>query len=66
MIMKQKSKVELRCDFFAKVTRLYGTIQQMNILSAEGGSLEAVNSSSRDVQTLFIVYSPVLTFSWFI
>ena len=66
MITKQKSKVELRCDFSLKVTRLYGTIQQMNILSAEVGSLEAVNSSSRDVQTLFIVCSLELTFSCFI
>lgn len=66
MIMKQKSKVEFHCDFLLKVTSLYGTIQQMNILSAEVGSLEAVNSSSRNVQTQFIVCSPKLTFSCFI
>lgn len=63
MITKQKSKVELRCDFSLKVASLCGTIQQMNNLSSEEGSLEAVNSRSRDVQTLFIVCSPRLTFS---
>lgn len=63
MITKQKSKVELRCDFPLKVTRLYGTVQQMNIVSAEVGSLEAVNSCSRNVQTQFIVCFPKLTFS---
>lgn len=66
MITKQRSKVELRCDFPLKVTRFYGTMQQMNILSAEVGSLEAVNSSSRNVQTQFIVCSLKLTFSCFI
>lgn len=52
--------------FLLKVTRLYGTIRQMNILSAEVGSLEAVNSCSRNVQTQFTVCSPKLTFSCFI
>lgn len=66
VIMRQKSKVELRCDFSLKVTCLYGTIQQMNILSAEVCSLEAVNSSSRSVQTQFTVCSLKLTFSCFI
>lgn len=66
MITRQKSKVELRCDFSLKVTCLYGTIQQMNILSAEVCSLEAVNSGSRNVQTQFTVCSLKLTFSCFI
>lgn len=66
MVTKQKSKVELRCGFLLKVTRLYGTIQRMNILSAEVGSLEAASSSSRNVQTQFIVCSLKLTFSCFI
>lgn len=66
MLTRLKSKVELCCDFSLKVTRLCGTIQQMNILSAEVCSLEAVNSSSRNVQTQFIVCSLKLTFSSFI
>lgn len=66
MLTRLKSKVELCCDSSLKVTRLYGTIQQMNILSAEVRSLEAVNSSSRNVQTQFTVCSLKLTFSSFI
>lgn len=52
--------------FLLKVWCLCGTTQQMNILSAEVGSLEAVNLYSRNVQTQFITCSPELTFSYFI
>lgn len=53
-------------NFLLKVWCLCGTTQQMNILSAEVGSLEAVNLNSRNVQTQFITCSPELTFSYFI
>lgn len=74
--IKQKRKVKLHSFFsffflsffyfLLKVWCLCGTTQQMNILSAEVGSLEAVNLNSRNVQTQFITCSPELTFSYFI